>query len=170
MVKQWQHVVRLITNRGNGWKGAKTVGLQNGLPFGYCDYKSRIIAGPRDLADGDNDELYAVWLHEIGHSYDTNAARESLVQKVTDAITGHRQVGPLATPKAVWNAEVFAWEWAERNAISWSPAMSDLRLRCLDSYQRLLDAERYGYTVEYRNGAWVIDRPIIVGHDGHNQE
>jgi hypothetical protein len=53
---------------------------------------------------------YAVALHEIGH------------------ILGPRQSGTRL------DKEVGAWEWAERNALEWTPAMSAKRAKCLQSY------------------------------------
>jgi hypothetical protein len=55
-------------------------------------------------------KTYAVALHEIGH------------------ILGPRQSSTRL------DQEVGAWEWAERNALEWTPAMSATRARCLNAY------------------------------------
>lgn len=53
---------------------------------------------------------YAVALHEIGH------------------ILGARQSGTRM------DKEVGAWEWAEKNALEWTPTMSATRAKALRSY------------------------------------
>lgn len=55
---------------------------------------------------------YAVALHEIGH------------------ILGPRQTGKNTR----LDKEVGAWEWAEKHAMEWTPAMAEKRAKCLQSY------------------------------------
>ena len=53
---------------------------------------------------------YAIALHEIGH------------------VLGPRQTGLRL------DQEVGAWEWAMQNALEWTEAMTECRIRCLRSY------------------------------------
>jgi hypothetical protein len=62
---------------------------------------------------------YAVALHEIGH------------------ILGKHQVSEVILVRERW-----AWDWARRNAIQWTPAMQRHADWCLEYYERTPSARR----------------------------
>ena len=64
---------------------------------------------------------YCIGLHEIGHCVDPLGWTPS-VTKLT--------------------REYAAWDWAEHNALCWTPTMEHTKILCLQSYERSVETER----------------------------
>lgn len=86
----------------------------------------------RPVAD---ETSYAVVLHELGHILSPLGRIKSKVPvakgwDATHPRERHRQAGLLL------DQEYAAWEWAEYNALCWTPAMEQVKLYALGTYEQ----------------------------------
>jgi hypothetical protein len=81
------------------------------IPIELIKQPVRLLLALPDLSDQTNIEVRtAVALHEYGHL-------------ITDIPANHR-----------WYRELYAWNWARKHALYWSPAMEATRRYSLQSY------------------------------------
>ena len=85
----------------------------------FSFHPERRIWIPR-FDNGLGDMSYAVCLHELGHAHDPyyfNVTTGMWVSRAT-----------------IQKAEVLAWEWAQANALVWTPPMEDMKRFALSTY------------------------------------
>lgn len=100
---------------------------------------------------------YAIALHELGHLLDPMGS----LQRANYATIFNRKTG-LRTP---WDndlyilEEAFAWEWAMKNALTWTPSMSRTARWGFETYTkaRVLDERSYNEFMKDPHNAEIMN-------------
>lgn len=95
----------------------------------HAKLQGTIISGIRVQPITD-ETSYAVAMHEIGHGLHPLG------------LAGKFQNNPYEDARLKLLRERSAWEWAEQNALDWSPTMQAVRDMCLKSYTDSVQKEK----------------------------
>lgn len=98
-------------------------------PLGRHERNQTIMIAPVTC-----EATYAVALHELGHClHPTGRVTESMGSRTM------RTTGAIATLSDMRHQlleETSAWEWAEANALDWTPTMQQVKALALGSYEK----------------------------------
>ncbi len=98
-------------------------------PLGRHDRNMLVVIAPVTC-----EATYAVALHELGHClHPTGRVNESEGSR-TMRRTGN--VATLRDMRLQLLEETSAWEWAEANALDWTPTMQQVKALALGSYEK----------------------------------